>query len=145
MILTFIAVLCSGLFAGAAIYINAVEHPARLATGTANALAQWHPSYRRATVMQVTLAALGTGAAVVGWARGHGTALLVGGLLLVAVVPVSLIVIFPTNRRLENPRLDPTSAEAAHLLVRWGYLHAIRAALGLAAFLVMCAAAVGVF
>src|SRR5262249_46771734 len=57
----------------------------------------------------------------------------------------TLIVIFPTNRRLENRRLDPTSAEAAHLLVRWGYLHAIRTALGLAAFLVMCAAAVGVF
>jgi len=64
MLLELIATLCAGLFAGAALYVNLVEHPARLETGTAPALRQWHPSYRRATVMQASLAVAGLLAAV---------------------------------------------------------------------------------
>ncbi len=37
MLLELIAILCSGLVAGAAIDINVVEHPARRDTGTAAA------------------------------------------------------------------------------------------------------------
>ena len=47
-----VAAVCAGLFAGAAIYINAVEHPARLSCGNEVALREFAPSYRRATVMQ---------------------------------------------------------------------------------------------
>lgn len=54
-----IATLCAGLFAGAAIYINVVEHPARMECGTNLAFKEFGPSYRRATVMQASLAALG--------------------------------------------------------------------------------------
>ena len=54
-----VAVLTAGLFAGAAIYITAVEHPARLDCGTALAVREFAPSYRRATVMQASLAVLG--------------------------------------------------------------------------------------
>lgn len=46
-----VAVLCAGIFAGAAIYINAVEHPARLSCGTELALREFGPSYRQATVI----------------------------------------------------------------------------------------------
>lgn len=60
MALELIATVCAGLFAGAAIYINLVEHPARLEGGTAAALAQWRPSYRRATIMQASLAVVGS-------------------------------------------------------------------------------------
>jgi hypothetical protein len=42
---SFIAVLGSSLFAGAALYISLVEHPARLACGTELAVTQWAPSY----------------------------------------------------------------------------------------------------
>jgi hypothetical protein len=38
-ILQILATLAAGLFTGAAIYINLVEHPARMACGTAAALA----------------------------------------------------------------------------------------------------------
>ena len=54
-----VAAGCAGLFAGAAIYINAVEHPARLACGTEVAVRQFAPSYHRATVMQASLAVMG--------------------------------------------------------------------------------------
>ena len=47
-----IATVCAGLFAGAAIYIKAVEHPARLSCGSEIALREFAPSYHRATVMQ---------------------------------------------------------------------------------------------
>ena len=52
MVALSIAAACAGLFAGAAIYINAVEHPARLGCGNEVALKEFGPSYRRATVMQ---------------------------------------------------------------------------------------------
>ena len=48
MVLELIALLCTGLFAGAAVYITLVEHPARLECGPAVALAEFRPSYRRA-------------------------------------------------------------------------------------------------
>lgn len=142
MTLAILATLCAGLFAGAAIYVTAVEHPARMACGTALALREFAPSYGRASVMQAALAILGLLAAVgAWWHTGHG-GLLVGGLLLGAVVPFTLVGILPTNRRLLAPNLDPESAEASTLLRRWGRLHAVRSGLsGLAfAVLVVCMA-----
>lgn len=55
----FVAVLSCSLFAGAAIYINLVEHPARMECGVEIAATEFPPSYRRAMVMQATLAAVG--------------------------------------------------------------------------------------
>jgi hypothetical protein len=59
-----LAILCSGLFAGAALYISFVEHPARMLCGTSLAITGFAPSYKRATLMQASLAALGTLATV---------------------------------------------------------------------------------
>ena len=53
----------------------------------------------------------------------------VGALLLGAVVPFTLVVIFPTNTRLLDPALDPRGTEASQLLRQWGRLHAVRSAL----------------
>ena len=72
MVFELLAVLCAGLFAGAAIYITFVEHPARLSCGTALAATEFGPSYRRATVMQAPLALLGLLAAVIAFFRGGG-------------------------------------------------------------------------
>jgi hypothetical protein len=137
MILELIATLCTGLFAGAAIYISLVEHPARLQCGLALAVAEFGPSYRRAAVMQASLAVVGCLAAVAAWALGSAAVVLVAGLLLGAVVPFTLIVIRPTNKRLLDPTLDPGSAEAAALLHRWGRLHALRGLASGVAFLLL--------
>jgi hypothetical protein len=50
------------------------------------------------------------------------------------VIPFTLIVILPTNKRLLDPGLDRSSAEAAALLARWGRLHAVRSVLSALAF-----------
>jgi cell division protein FtsL len=129
------ALLCT-LFTGAAIYINLVEHPARLSCGTEAAARQWAPSYRRATMMQATLAMSAAVTGIATWFYGEGIAWLYGGLLILAVVPFTLVVIRPTNERLLAPDRDLASAETLQLLKRWGRLHAVRSALGLVASVV---------
>ena len=129
-----IATVAAGLFAGAAVYVTAVEHPARLECGQVLAIKEFGPSYRRAAVMQGGLAVVGLLAGLVAWYQGSGVGWLVGGGLLGALVPFTLIVIMPTNKRLLDPRLDSGSSEARELLARWGRLHAVRTVVGVAVF-----------
>lgn len=136
-VLELVATLCTGLFAGAAIYITLVEHPARLACGPALAVAQFGPSYRRAAVMQASLAGVGCLAAVAAWAQGSPRPVLAAGLLLGAIIPFTLIVILPTNQRLLAAGLDPHAPETAVLLARWGRLHAVRSLASGVAFLLL--------
>ena len=129
-----VAAVCAGLFAGAAIYITAVEHPARLSCGTELALREFAPSYRRATGMQASLAIIGCLTGLwSAWVLGDALAGL-GAVLLGTVVPFTLIVILPTNKDLLDPSLDPGDPRATALLIRWGRLHAIRSLLSSMAF-----------
>jgi len=133
----FIAVLSCGLFAGAAVYISLVEHPARMECGVEIAATEFPPSYRRATVMQASMAMLGLVSSVVAWLAGATFWWVVAGSLLGSVIPFTLLVIFPTNKQLLNPALDRRSQQTGRLLARWGALHAVRSVLsGLA--LVVC-------
>ena len=66
---------------------------------------------------------------------------LIAGVLLGLVIPFTLIVILPTNKRLLSPALDRRSAEAEGLLAHWGRLHAVRSVLsGVALLLFLCVA-----
>jgi Anthrone oxygenase len=131
-----VAALCAGLFAGAAIYISAVEHPARLSCGTELAVREFAPSYHRATFMQASLAIAGCAASLwSAWARGDAW-LVLAAVLLGSVVPYTLVVILPTNNQLLDPTLDPAGPQATALLVRWGRLHLARSILSSIAFLV---------
>ena len=134
MLFELLATLCAGLFAGAAIYITLVEHPARLECGTELAATEFGPSYRRAALMQASLAGVGLLAALVAWVQGRGLPVLLGGLLLGVVIPFTLSVTLPTNKRLLDPGLDRASTEAAALLARWGQLHAVRSVVSGLAF-----------
>jgi Anthrone oxygenase len=125
----FVAVLSCSLFTGASIYINLVEHPARMQCGVEIAATEFAPSYRRATVMQVTCAALGLLASFAAWLAGASFWWLIAGGLLGSVMPFTVVAILPTNKRLLSPALDRRSAEAERLLARWGRLHAVRSIL----------------
>ncbi|HEY3097294.1 MAG TPA: anthrone oxygenase family protein, partial [Methylomirabilota bacterium] len=104
-LLQWIATLAAGLFAGAALYVSLVEHPARASLGSRAAIQEFRPSYRRGAAMQAPLSLLGAAAGVACWATGASAAWLAGALALGALVPFTLIVIMPTNKRLLDARL----------------------------------------
>ena len=137
MILELVALLCTGLFAGAAIYVSLVEHPARLECGPVLAIAEFGPSYRRGAVMQASLAVGGCLAAATAWVQGSAAPVLIAGLLLASAVPFTLIAILPTNKRLLDAKLERNSPEARALLTRWGRLHAVRSGVSGVAFLLL--------
>lgn len=136
MILEILATLACGIFAGASLFVTFVEQPARLSCGIAAAVAEWRPSYRRATRMQAPLAVAGSLLGGVCWWISRESAWFIGGLLLFAVVAFTLIVMLPVNKELGCGNLDVGSRQAEELLRRWGMLHAVRGVLSLAAFLV---------
>ena len=137
LLLELLAVACCALFAGGAVYISLVEHPARQRLGRAEAIAQWEWSYRRAAPLQASLAVAGSLTAGAVWLISGAPLWLWGGSALLAVVPLTLIVIFPVNRQLHDPALDRQSRRAALLLERWGRLHALRSVLGVLALLLL--------
>ena len=108
--------------------------PDGVASGPAAGRAQFRPSYHRAAPWQASFAAItllsgGLAATLTGhWAW------LAGALAVGAVIPLTLVVIRPTNQRLlsAEPLAD---AETLRLLDRWGRLHAVRTALGVAGLL----------
>ena len=130
-----LATLSSGLFAGASVYINLVEHPARMEAGTNLALTEFAPSYHRATVTQVSLASGGFLSALVAWRLRPDSRWLIGGGLLVSVIPFTAVAILPTNKQLLDPATANDLELAERLLTRWGRLHAVRSVLSLASLL----------
>ena len=130
--LELVATLTAALFAGAALYINVAEHPARMGLETRMAALQWAPSYRRATWLQAPLALLSLAFGIAAWLLGGGISWLIGALLVGAVVPFTFVVVMPTNNKLLAPDRDLSSAETRALLVHWGALHAVRTILSLA-------------
>jgi hypothetical protein len=101
----FVAVLACGLFTGAAVYVSLVEHPARMECGVELAAAEFSTSYPRGSVMQAILAAVGLLSSIAAWFAGATFWWPVAGLLLGSVIPFTLIVILPTNKRLLSPTL----------------------------------------
>jgi len=132
MILTTVS---AGLFAGAAVYITAVEHPARRECGPRIGVAEFRTSYRRGALMQAPLAGVGMLTSAYAWYAGAGLAWLIWGVALGVLIPFTVVVILPTNKRLLDPALDAASVEASELLTRWGRLHAVRTIVGIAVFL----------
>ena len=129
----FAAILSCSLFAGAALYINLAEHPARMECGTALAATVFGPSYKRAAVMQAAFAVVASVCGAACWLLSRSALWMLGAVLIFLVIPFTLIVIFPTNKQLLDAGLDRNSARTHNLLVRWGKLHAVRTVASLTA------------
>ena len=83
--------------------------------------------------MQAPLAVLGFLLGLAAWWQTDHLGWAFGGGLMVANWPFTMFAIMPTNERLM--RMDPSEAgpNSRAMIERWGSLHAVRTALGLAA------------
>src|SRR5207245_5795547 len=99
----FVATLCCALFTGAAIYVNLVEHPARMSCDTKIAATVWAPSYQRGAVMQASLAILSFMAGAPAWWVCGGLLWLVGGALIGVGGPLTSAVVTSARRQVPGP------------------------------------------
>jgi len=128
-----LALVTAAAFAGAAIYVGVAEQPARLALDDGAMLAQWKRSYPRGFAMQASLAVVSALCGFAAFWASRDWRWLVGGLVILANWPYTLLVILPVNKRLEATPADRANAETRGLVERWGPLHAVRSALGIGA------------
>lgn len=140
MITGSLALLCAALFAGAALYINVAEQPARMMLDDRALLLQWKPSYNRGFAMQSTLAIVAFLFGGAAWWQSGSLFFLVGAVLMIANWPFTLLGIMPTNHILMA--IDPDSGDARirPLLIKWNGLHGVRTALSAAACVAFLAA-----
>lgn len=134
-LLLFITVMASGIFSGAAIYINAAEHPARLECRDSSqfVLKQWQISYHRAAIMQASLALLSGLFGVLSYMSFDlSFSWLLACLMIFSVIPFTLKMIMPTNNFLH--KIDHKDASLFPTLEKWGKLHAVRSVVSTLAF-----------
>ncbi len=124
------AVVVAAIFAGAAIYINIAEHPARMRLEDSPLLAQWKPSYKRGFAMQSSLAVVGCLLGLGAWYLTRDWRWVLGAVVLISNWPFTFVAIMPINNRLMAMAVESPSDEMRGLMVHWGRLHAVRSALG---------------
>lgn len=130
-----LALLTAALFAGAAIYINFAEHPARLLTDDRALLVQWKLAYKRGFIMQSALAAISGLFGIAAFFVTYDWRWLLGAALILANWPFTLYVIMPTNRQLMETPDDDANFQTRALVQQWGWLHMVRSVLGTLAVL----------
>jgi anthrone oxygenase-like protein len=128
-----LALAVAAIFAGAALYVGAVEQPARLRLDDRALLTEWKTSYKRGTVMQAPLAAIGFLLGITAWWQTGHWQWVLGALLIIANLPYTLVVILPTNNQLMAMDEASPGPSCRPLMAKWGRLHAVRTGLGFAA------------
>jgi|SRR5262245_41656966 len=135
MIAGLLALITAAMFAGAAVYINVAEQPARLALQPEARLLQWQLSYSRAAIMQAGLALVSAILGGIAFWQSTDWRWLAGALLILANWPYTLIVIRPCNNTLNAVAASDASEATNTLIEWWGLLHSGRSLLGAVATL----------
>ena len=132
MILTSLALASAAAFAGAAAYVNLSEQPARLSLDDASLLKEWKPSYARGLEMQATLALVSGLLGLAAFYFEQRPAAALGGVLLLANWPYTLLVMASTNKALAATADQDAGPATRARIITWGKLHAVRTCLGIA-------------
>lgn len=133
MLVGHLALIVAAVFSGAAVYVSAVEHPARFRLEDRALLEEWKPSYKRGAMMQAPLALAGFALGMVAWWQARDLLFLAGGIAMLANWPWTILVINPVNAVLMATQPEQAGAQTRALIAKWGRLHAVRMALGFAA------------
>jgi hypothetical protein len=120
-------------FFGAALYINIVEQPARLALHVRSMIREWIPSNRRGSIMMAVLAVISAMLAYVDYARTGDIRLLLGGTIILVSWPYAYFVMVPVNIWLYAIPPQGASSVLRELMREWGLLEWGQSAIGLAA------------
>jgi len=137
-----LSTVTAGIFAGGALYINVVEHPARMeAPDMATAVTSWKPSFTRAarilskvamtssaTSISAYVATRDTGKEHAGW--------LVTGCLFMGIPILTKLIIIPLNNQLldtDNCIKEKGDEWIEENLNLWNRRHSYRTLLGLGA------------
>lgn len=139
--LELLALVAAAAFTGTAIYVNIGEQPARLTLDNRALLAEWQPSYKNGALMQASLALIAGALGIVAYFNSTNICWLLGAVAILANWPYTLLVIKPTNDKLNATRPETANDETRRLIMHWGTLHAVRSVLGAVAVLLYLSAA----
>lgn len=127
-----LALALAAAFFGAALYVNLVEQPARLALDDEAILNEWTPSDRRGVALILALSLLSAAAGLVTYFSSQDVRWAIGALIVVLVWPYTFFAMAPLNNQILA--LTANDVGAARALVRqWGVLEYGQTAIGLAA------------
>ena len=126
------ALAVAAAFTGAALYINLVEQPARLALDDSALLSEWRPSDRRGFAMLASLALIAAALALTAYFQTQDVRWLIGAIIVIASWPYTFFAMVPMNNRILT--ISAAESGAARELVRtWGLLEYGQTAIGLVA------------
>ena len=128
-----LALLTAAAFAGAAVYVSLVEHPARQGLDVRAQLVQWKPAYQRGAIMQASLAIVSGAFGILAFVFTFDWRWILGAALILAPWPYTLFIIMPTNNQLKATAPEAADDTTRGLLAQWGRLHAVRTLLGIGA------------
>lgn len=137
-----LSTISAGIFVGGALYINLVEHPARMdAPDMATAVTSWKPSFTRAANIWKKFALTSSVTSVAAYFVTRNTAQenigwLVTGSMMLGIPVITILTIVPVNNQLletENCIKEKGDDWISENLCLWNKRHAYRTLLSLGA------------
>ncbi len=128
-----LAFALASAFVGAALYINIVEQPARLALNVAAMVREWSLSNRRGFVLLSVFATMSAALAYIEFGRTGDVRWIIGGTVILASWPYTYFVIVPVNIWLCAIPPDGAGSAARDLMRDWGLVEWGQTAIGFAA------------
>ena len=127
-----LALAFAAALAGAGLYVNGVEQPARLALDDSAMLSEWGPSDRRGVGLMAALALVAAIAGLSAYFESHDVRFLLGAIIAASSWPYTVFVMGPVNNQILA--LAPKDVGAARALVwQWGLLEYGQTAIAVAA------------
>ncbi len=124
-----LALAFAAAFTGAALYVNIVEQPARLALDDQAMLNEWTPSDRRGVALLAAFALISAALGLLAYFDTKDVRWAIGALLIVLTWPYTYFAMAPLNDQILT--LSPRDIGAARVLVKqWGLLEYGQTALG---------------